>query len=67
MLFLFLGYSNALITFENVDELAVLTTSCFKTINRHGGFQTPHLNMQAELLSGSIEDNAETVGAIMYF
>ncbi|TLD27783.1 hypothetical protein E2P81_ATG11071 [Venturia nashicola] len=33
--------ANALLTFDNIDTLAVITTSCFKTISRHDSFQVP--------------------------
>jgi hypothetical protein len=62
LLTLLLSYANALITFKDVDNLAVITTSCFKTISRHDASESPSVSFQeVALLEKNIND-LETVG-----
>lgn len=65
ILVLFLGLANALITFENIDTLAVITTSCFKTIGRHESFQTPLLNFQHVIPREEYGQNLEIVSSLI--
>jgi hypothetical protein len=58
-----LSFVNALITFKDVDELAVITTISFKTIGRHDTFEPLPLMIQdkARLLKSG--DDLEVVGS----
>lgn len=63
LLILFLGLANALITFEDIDTLAVITTSCFKTISWHDSFQAPLLNFQHVIPREENGQNLEIVSS----
>lgn len=58
LLVFFLSLANALITFDQIDTLAVITTSCFKTISRHESFQAPPRNIQSAI---SHDGNGQTL------
>ncbi|KAE9969505.1 hypothetical protein EG328_006828 [Venturia inaequalis] len=58
-----LSLANALITFEDIDSLAVMTTSCFKTISRHDSIQAPFRNSQHVIAREDHGQSLEIVAA----
>jgi hypothetical protein len=55
------SFVNALITFKDVDELAVVTTSCFKTIKHHDVFGSPLLMNQGRAHLSQYGNELESV------